>query len=541
MDQLPPDAVGRILESNAAWHRRDLNALLASYADEIVWDTTDAWPDGRVYRGLPAFRAYCQEVLERWGEDEHRLEIEEIFAIEETASVLIHYRMLGRSHAGIPLDVRWVHVLEFRDDGRVVAGRNFTSLDEAIESLGKPPLARLWESAAGERPEQIVAFARDLVAIPTENPPGGAAHDECVQRICAELDSLAIGYEVVETGDEEARRQAILATVGESGPLLYLHGHYDVVPAFAPEQFEPRVEDGRLIGRGSSDMKGGLAAIIHAARPAAHAGARIGLVIVPDEETGGRLGAERLSELGRLDSGAVGAIVAEPTWGTIWHACRGAFTLRVRVRGRPAHVGLHYEGVNAFAAAVEVAAALGELERALRGRMSALEFASPSDRARESIMLVGGVSGGGTNFNIVPEEFSFTIDRRPNPEENYEEAKQELLDLLASASDRGVELDWEVLQDAPSAVSPADGEFVHALAGAVTAVTGAAPTMTCCPGVLETRVYHQLGIPAVAFGPGLIERMHGPDEDVPVANLVDAAAIYTRLAGALALASAHGR
>jgi succinyl-diaminopimelate desuccinylase len=386
----------------------------------------------------------------------------------------------------------------------------------------------------------LVDFARDLVAIPTENPPG-AAYDECVQRICAELDSLAIEYDVVETGDEETRRQAILATVGESGPLLYLHGHYDVVPAFRPEQFDPRLEDGRLIGRGASDMKGGLAAIVHAARPAAEAGARIGLVIVPDEETGGRLGAERLAGLGRLDPGAAGAIVAEPTWGTIWHACRGAFTLQVRVRGLPVHVGLHYEGVNAFAAAVEVAGALSELERSLRRRSSGLEFASPNDRARESIMLVGGVSGGGTNFNIVPGEFTFTVDRRPNPEEDYDEAKRELLDLLASARDGGVELDWEVLQDAPSAVTPTGSEFVQAVAGAVTAVTGTTPTVTCCPGVLETRVYDQLGIPAVAFGPGPIERMHGPDEDVPISNLVDAAAIYAELAGALALGSAHGR
>ena len=377
----------------------------------------------------------------------------------------------------------------------------------------------------------LVDFARDLVAIPTENPPG-AAYDECVQRICAELDSLAIDYELVETGDDETRRQAILATVGETGPLLYLHGHYDVVPAFGPAQFEPRVEDGRLVGRGASDMKGGLAAIVHAARPAAEAGARIGLVIVPDEETGGRLGAERLSGLGLIDRGAAGAIVAEPTWGTIWHACRGAFTLRVRVRGRPAHVGLHYEGVNAFAAAVDVVVALRELEQSLRERMSALDFSSPSDHARESIMLVGGVSGGGTNFNIVPEEFSFTVDRRPNPEEDYGEAKRELLDLLASSRERGVDLDWEVLQDAPSAMAPAGSDFVQVVAGAVTAVTGTTPTVTCCPGVLETRVYDQLGIPAVAFGPGLIERMHGPDEDVPIANLVDAAAIYAEVARA---------
>ncbi len=342
---------------------------------------------------------------------------------------------------------------------------------------------------------------------------------------------------MVETGDAATPREAIVGAVGDRGPLLYLHGHYDVVPAFDHAQFQPRVEDGRLVGRGASDMKGGLAAIVHAARPAAEAGARIGLVIVPDEETGGRLGAERLAALGQLDPGAAGAIVAEPTWGTIWHACRGAFTLRVTVRGRPAHVGLHYEGVNAFAGAVDVALSLRELERSLRERVSALGFSSPDPRAGESIMLVGGVTGGGTNFNIVPAEFSFTVDRRPNPDEDYEEAKVELLDLLESARARGIELDWETLQDARSAAAPADGGFVETVAAAVMAATGSPPTATCCPGVLETRVYDQLGIPAVAFGPGLIDQMHGPHEHVPVANLVAATAIYANVAAALAASS----
>jgi succinyl-diaminopimelate desuccinylase len=207
--------------------------------------------------------------------------------------------------------------------------------------------------------------------------------------------------------------------------------------------------------------------------------------------------------------------------------------VRVRVRGRPAHVGLHYEGVNAFAAAVDVTVALRELEQVLRERRSTLEFSSSSPRAGESIMLVGGVSGGGTNFNIVPAEFSFTVDRRPNADEDYAEAKRELLALLASCRDRGVELDWQVLQDAPSAVTPAGSDFVQTVAGAVTAVTRATPTVTCCPGVLEVRVYDQLEIPAVAFGPGVIERMHGPDEDVPLANLVKAAAIYAEVARVL--------
>ncbi|HXV58845.1 MAG TPA: M20/M25/M40 family metallo-hydrolase [Gaiellaceae bacterium] len=381
--------------------------------------------------------------------------------------------------------------------------------------------------------DALVSFARDLVAVPTENPPG-AAYGECVERIRAELDALGIGHRVIETGEPGTPRQALVGEVGDAGPLLYLHGHYDVVPAFSPGQLEPRVEGGRLTGRGSTDMKGGLAAIVHAARAAADAGARIGLVIVPDEETGGRLGSERLAALGCLDAGAAGAIVAEPTWGTIWHACRGAFTLRVTVRGTPAHVGLHYEGANAFAAALDVAAALRELEEDLRRRRSALAFSSPDPRAAESIMLVGGVAGGGTSFNIVPAEFAFTVDRRPNPEEDYEEARAELLAVLEGARSRGAELEWEVLQDARSAVAPADGALVRALAAAVARVTGEAPSVTCCPGVLEIRVYDALGIPAVAFGPGLIEQMHGPDEHVPVANLVAAARVYAEVAAALA-------
>lgn len=380
----------------------------------------------------------------------------------------------------------------------------------------------------------MFAFARDLVAIPTENPPA-TDYAVCVERICRELETLGLEYELVETGTSAAPRQSVLAVGGERPPRLYLHGHYDVVPASSPRQFEAEVRDGRLVGRGASDMKGGLAAIVHAAAAAVEGGARVGVVLVPDEETGGRLGAERLAELGKLERGVAGAILAEPTWGTIWHACRGAFTLQLTTRGRAAHVGLHYEGLNAFEMAVATVEALRPLQEALKQRLSGLPFASDDIRARQSIMLVGGVAEGGANFNIVPDRFTFTLDRRPNADEDYAEAKRELLDALASAASRdGVELQWEVLQDARSASTPPDGPLVRTLGEAVARATGRAPTLTCCPGVLEARVYDALGIPAVAFGPGLIERMHAPDEDVPLANLVTAAAAYTQVALALA-------
>jgi len=139
---LPPDAVDQIRASNDAWHRRDIEATLAPYADDIEWDTTEAFPDGRVYRGLVAFRGYGGEVLERCGEDDHRLEIEEILEVEGSPSVVVHFRMVGLSQSGIPIDGRWVHVLEFRA-GQIVRGRNFTSLDAAVKSLGGAQLSAL--------------------------------------------------------------------------------------------------------------------------------------------------------------------------------------------------------------------------------------------------------------------------------------------------------------------------------------------------------------------------------------------------------------
>ena len=75
----PPNVVDQIRSSNDAWHRRDLEASLAPYTEDIEWDTTEAFPDGRVYSGMPAFRAYAEEVLERW--EDHRMEIQEILVV----------------------------------------------------------------------------------------------------------------------------------------------------------------------------------------------------------------------------------------------------------------------------------------------------------------------------------------------------------------------------------------------------------------------------------------------------------------------------
>jgi acetylornithine deacetylase/succinyl-diaminopimelate desuccinylase-like protein len=121
--------------------------------------------------------------------------------------------------------------------------------------------------------EAILAFARELVAIPTRTrrAPRTTNASRASPPSSTLWRSLTTSWRPATTS---RAAQEIVAIAGEPGPLLYLHGHYDVVPAFGPEQFEPQLVAGRLVGRGASDMKGGLAAIVYAARSSIASGLR---------------------------------------------------------------------------------------------------------------------------------------------------------------------------------------------------------------------------------------------------------------------------
>jgi acetylornithine deacetylase/succinyl-diaminopimelate desuccinylase-like protein len=148
-------------------------------------------------------------------------------------------------------------------------------------------------------------------------------------------------------------------------------------------------------------MKGGLVAMLVAAviHRELGGGGRIKLVFVPDEETDGVNGSERLEELGVIDPTATsaGAIVAEPSFPNIWYAARAAFTVEVTVEGRLAHVGLLYTGSNALLAAHNVLDDLFAMADAVAQHRT--EPRIEPEPARQSIMLIGGTSGGGTNFD----------------------------------------------------------------------------------------------------------------------------------------------
>lgn len=379
-----------------------------------------------------------------------------------------------------------------------------------------------------QRKDELIQLTREFVSFPTENPPGTNLR-ACQDWICRQLGRFEIPHSVIDSSLSDGEHRIIEATVGNDGPTMYLHGHYDVVPAFSPEQFDAVEVNGDLVGRGTCDMKGGLIAMLMAAviHRDTGGGGQAKIIFVPDEETGGINGSERLEELGILDvSNAVGAIVAEPSFPDIWYASRGAFTVEVTVSGLPAHVGLHYTGANAL---LEAHAAIGNLiDYANEVAQHRTELRIEPEAARASIMLIGGTSGGGTNFNIVPDEFKFTIDRRPNPDEDYEQAKAELLgrlDHLAATHP----LTYTVLQDVDPAFTRPDSALIKSFEASIKKTTSRVAPLSMCPGCLETRVYSRAGIPAVAYGPGPMAVMHAPDEHVPIANLVESCAVYAHV------------
>ncbi len=383
--------------------------------------------------------------------------------------------------------------------------------------------------AIASRRDEMAELTAELIAIDTENPPG-RNYERCFRFLGEKLEGLGFNADIerIDNGDadREHPRHWLRSTLGDNGPTVYFHGHIDVVPAQSRDQFEPKVTEETIFGRGSADMKGGLVSMIYAMWALSETGVplngRIALQVVPDEETGGSFGSRALSDQGRLvGDDAVAMYTAEPTGGLVWHACRGAITCRITIRDRQSHVGLQYRGINAFESMLPVAQALRQVKAEVEQRVT--EYPIEPQEARHSILMMGGEVQGGVNFNVVPESFSFTVDRRINPEEDFDREKRRLLEAI--------DADVDVFQEArPAGVSEADPA---AVALAIAEVRGEPAAFELCPGILEIRFYAERGVPALAYGPGLLSVAHGPKEFLKRRDLEDVAAVYALAAARL--------
>jgi succinyl-diaminopimelate desuccinylase len=309
-------------------------------------------------------------------------------------------------------------------------------------------------------------------------------------------------HEIDARDRDHAGLPVILADVGApesaGAPTVILHGHLDVVPAHA-EQFSPRVEGDRLIGRGAYDMKGALAAMLCVVVEAARGRAvRLRFVCVPDEESED---IEHCSTavLAREGLSADFAITGEPTDLHIGVEAKGVLAMRLRVSGKAAHGSTPWLGDNAVLKAVDVFRAIESLPFS---RESSELFDRPS-------INLGRILGGDA-LNKVPDACMIDIDVRYLPE-------QEPGEILAAV--RALP-DVEVLRTfvrVPAHV-PRTDPYVRTLRGAVGRSTRGDVLSVGRDGASDAVSFLEAGIPAVEFGPCGAGH-HGPDEWVSLSSL----------------------
>lgn len=412
----------------------------------------------------------------------------------------------------------------------------------------------LFDSADFKKAEKEILGARktcielleEFIQIPSVNPPG-EFYLECALLLAERLRDLGFEPRLVNVPKHELQRlglptdqprPAVLTALGvedESAPTLHFHGHYDVVPADSSALFRLRLKGDDAYGRGTADMKGGIVAMflaLHALRDhARRLRGRILLSLVPDEETGGAAGTAHLFRAGALAPNGIGMLTPEPTSGVIWNGNRGALSQLLTLHGEMAHVALQHTGRNAFEGMLKLGVMLHELKEKIEARSFDPEQTILDGPA--SVLLLGGICRGGTNFNVVPESVRFSVDRRFHPHESPKEVRRELEAIYRRVRAEGWTLKVQNLQEGDASLTPADTPLSRTMAEVVGSVTGEQPPLTLCPGILETRFFLKENTPGLAYGPGALEVSHTNDERVSIGKILECARIYARMACAL--------
>lgn len=372
----------------------------------------------------------------------------------------------------------------------------------------------------------VVDLAARLVRVPGENPPGeelataSLLAEECRTR------GLGVTLEEVAPG----RPNLVARLEGGPGPGLLLLGHTDVVPAGDGWSFDPLAGDvvgGRLRGRGSTDMLGGLAAAVVAMDVLRRSGVELSgpvelAALVDEEELG--LGARHFVADLAADRYR-GCLVAEPTDLQPIVAARGDAYLEIEVTGLAAHSGHPADGRNAIHGA---AAVVADLERWHD------ELAAGAHPLVGPATVSVGIIRGGQATSTVPAHCRISADRRLLPEEAAEAVLDQVRDRLGriGLAGRGLTVEVRMTMSMPGFETALDDPFVGAARAALADAGGgdAEPggwTAACDGGFVAERT----GVPVVVLGPGSVaEQAHRPDESVGVAELVTAARTYAALA-----------
>ena len=367
----------------------------------------------------------------------------------------------------------------------------------------------------------VVDLTRTLVRFNTVNPPGN--EEACAVYVGRLLEDAGL---TISAHESAAGRTTIVARLrGSNGaPALCYTGHLDTVPVgtepWLHDPFGGELADGRVHGRGASDMKGGVAALVVAARRLARLPERptLVLVITAGEETGCE-GAFHLARTTDALDGIGAILVAEPTDNYPMLGHRGALWLEVRVRGQSAHGATPELGVNA-------------IHRAARGlvRLEGMRLDDRTDALLGAASFNVGTIRGGSSPNMVPDSVTLGFDLRTLPRQRPEE----LVRQLRGAFEGEVEL--TTLIDVPSVITPSDDPWVQLVFEVMAPMLGEMPSPRAAAFFTDAAALREAarGAPTVILGPGAPELAHRPNESCSVERIEAAVEAYVQIASAWA-------
>jgi len=375
------------------------------------------------------------------------------------------------------------------------------------------------------RKKELVDLTIQLVQIPTENPPG---NEKAAAQFLKPLLSK-MGFKIKTLLSPKGRWNLLAEkSWGRGGRRLIFNGHLDVVPAGNSSQwkyppFQGKLSRGKIYGRGSSDMKSGIASFIHAlstierSKIPLHQGAVL-LHLVSDEESHGHQGMGFLTQREWIRGDA--SLVGEPTDLQPVIAQKGALWLRIFTIGKSAHGSKPHLGVNAVDKMMN-----------LIERLHSIPLEREHPLLGKPTLNIGTIQGG-TKVNVVPEGCEIEVDRRMVPGEKKLEILGEIKETLDSlqSQDPFFQYRMEEIDFAePSEVDPEE-EIVNIGVEAIQKVMGRKPMLRGFSGFTDSRFYvNQCHIPTLIFGPGGVDQSHTTDESVEVEALIHAAHIYAMI------------
>ncbi|MFT4708834.1 MAG: succinyl-diaminopimelate desuccinylase [Ascidiaceihabitans sp.] len=400
--------------------------------------------------------------------------------------------------------------------------------------------------------DDLIQLTQDLIRIPTLNPPG-----ENYQAICDFLDKRLRGAgfqtQLIRAfgtpGDSEKypRWNIIARRDGTSmGDCVHFNSHTDVVEVGSGWTFDPfggEISDGKIYGRGACDMKGGLAASIIACEAFIEefpnfSGA-IEISGTADEESGGYGGVAYLAEHGHFSPEKVQhVIIPEPlNKDRICLGHRGGWWAEIETKGEIAHGSMPFLG---DCAVRHMGAVIHEFENKLFPAMAARRTDMPvvPEGAKSSTMNINSIHGGqkeqsddftGLPAHCVPDSCRIVIDRRFLVEEPLDQVRGEVTDLLEGLRVTRPDFEYEMteLNSVLPSMTDKFAPVVATVAQAIQDVLGKAPEYVASPGTYDQKHIDRIGKlkNCIAYGPGILELAHKPDEYIGIDDMLDSAKV----------------